>query len=300
MHSNAQIGRTARALAAIFLATTIGCTTVKMTGTPRTGTEQLLLTGTWDGALSRVDFSPLAGARVFVDAQYVSAVDKDWVVSSIRRTMAEQGVLLENNKDKAQVILEAALGAYGTDERDRKFGLPGVSLVPSLTTGAAVTSNGSANSLTFSQTNQQDAVVKASLFAYDAKTGRLVWESAPLLNAQGVRDHFLIGSGPYRLSSRPEVEQYPSESSDQTRKQFFRRWIGNQAPGTQGTVQAPASPSDTIVVPEVEPRRAGPSPQSDGLAPGGAAPAAGQAQSAGPGSALEPIPPQERFGGGRP
>ena len=55
-------------------------------------------------------------------------------------------------------------------------------------------------------------MVKASLFAYEAKTGRLVWESAPLLNAQGVRDHFVMGSGPYRLSSRGEVEQYPDES----------------------------------------------------------------------------------------
>jgi hypothetical protein len=198
-----------------------------MTGTPRTGTEQLLLTATWDDALYHVDFSPLAGSRVFLDAQYISVVDKDWVISSIRRAMAEQGVLLENNKDKAQVIVEAAIGAYGTDERDRKVGLPGFSIVPSLTTGAAVTSSGSSTSLTFKETNQQDAVVKARLFAYEAKSGRLVWETAPLLNAQGVRDHFVMGSGPYRLSSRPEVEQYPSESQGQTRKRVLRSWFGH-------------------------------------------------------------------------
>ena len=85
-----------------------------------------------------------------------------------------------------------------------------------------MSSSDSSTSLTFSETNQQDAVVKASLFAYEAKTGRLVWESAPLFNAQGVRDHFVMGSGPYRLSSRPEVAQYPTESQVQTRKQFFR------------------------------------------------------------------------------
>ncbi len=198
-----------------------------MTGTPRTGTEQLLLTGTWDSALAQVDFSSLAGTKVFLDTQYISVVDKDWVISSIRRTMAEQGLFLESNKDKAQVIVEAAFGAYGTDERDRKFGLPGIGISPSLATGATVTTSGSSTSLTFSETNQQDAVVKASLFAYEAKTGRLVWESAPLFNAQGVRDHFVMGSGPYRLSSRPEVAQYPSESQGQTRKQFLRRLIGH-------------------------------------------------------------------------
>ena len=95
-----------------------------------------------------------------------------------------KGFLLENNKDKAQVIVEVAFGAYGTDKRDRKVGLPGISLTPSLTTGAAVASSGISTSLNFSQTNRQDAVVKASLFAYEAKTGRLVWESAPLFNAR--------------------------------------------------------------------------------------------------------------------
>jgi hypothetical protein len=211
----------------LLLTLASGCTSVKMTGTPRTGTEQLLLSATWDDALFHVDFSPLAGQRVFLDSQYVAVVDKDYVISSIRRTMAEQGVLLENNKDKAEIIVEAAFGAYGTDERDRKVGLPGFSLVPSLTTGATVASSGSSTSLTFKETNQQDAVVKARMFAYEAKTGRLVWETAPLLNAQGVRDHFLMGAGPYRLSSRPEVEQYPSESQGQTRKQLFRNWFGH-------------------------------------------------------------------------
>jgi len=222
------ITRSACALAALSLALALacGCTSVKVTGTPRTGTEQLLLTGTWDGALWGVDFRPLAGSRVFLDAERISVVDKDWVISSIRRTMAEQGVLLENSKDKAQVIVEAAFGAYGTDQRDCKTGLPGVGVTPSVT-GAAVVPNGSATSLTFSETNQQDAVVKAAMFAYEAKTGKLVWESGPIMNAQGLRDHFVFGSGPYRLSSRPEVEQYPSVSQGRARKRLLGRLIGD-------------------------------------------------------------------------
>jgi hypothetical protein len=219
--------RFARVVVPLFLVVLCGCTTIKMTGSPRTGTEQLLLTGAWDAALSHVDFSALTGARVFLDSQFVNVVDKEWLISTIHRAMAEQGVLLENNKDKAQVIVEAAVGAYGTDELDRKCGLPGLSLAPSLTTGAALSSAGSSSSLNFSETYQQNAVVKASLFAYDAKSGRLVWESAPLLNAQGVRDHFVMGSGPYRMASQPDVAQYPTESQVQTRKQFFRDWLGS-------------------------------------------------------------------------
>ncbi len=131
MQRNCAIRRWTRGLAPLVLVLASGCTSVTVTGTPRTGTEQLLLTGTFDDAIYHVDFSPLAGEKVFLDTTYVTIVDKDWVISSIRRTMAEQGVLLENNKDKAQVIVEAAFGAYGTDQRDRKFGLPGISLAPS-------------------------------------------------------------------------------------------------------------------------------------------------------------------------
>jgi hypothetical protein len=217
--------RTEVVLAVFVLAWASGCTTVKVTGTARTGTEQLLLTSAWDDALCRVNFQPLAGTKVFVDGQYVTNVDKEWILSSIRRTMAEQGVLLENTKDKAQVILEPAFGAWGTDERNTNTGLPGLGLGASLTGPALTTSSGS--SLNFSQTNRQDAVVKAALYAYDAKTGRIVWESGTFFNAQGVRDHFIFGHGPYRMSSRGEVEQYPDEAQSQTRKHFFHRFFGN-------------------------------------------------------------------------
>ncbi len=168
-------------MVALVLTLISGCTTVKTTGTARTGTEQLLLTGTWDDAICRVNFQPLAGAKVFVNGQYVANVDKEWIISSIRRTMAEQGVLLESNKDKAQVIVEVGIGVYGTDQRDTTTGLPGVGVGTSLT-GPTLTSSG-ASSLNFSQTNRQDAVVKASLFGYEVKSGRLVWESGTILNA---------------------------------------------------------------------------------------------------------------------
>lgn len=224
MQRNGRNGRLRWAVSAIFVVVAGGCTSVKMTGTARTGTEQLLLTGTWDDALCRVDFRAMADKKVFVDPTYISSVvDKDYVVSSIRRTMGEQGVLLENNKDKAQIVLEPSFGAYGTDMRDTQVGLPGMTLMPSLLTGASVASSGNSNSLNFSQTNREDAVIKALLYAYDAKSGRLVWESGWLLNAQGVRDHFVMGAGPYRMSSRGEVERYPDEAQVQTRKRFFGR-----------------------------------------------------------------------------
>ena len=103
MHRNANIGRTVRSLALLILVLSTGCTTIKMTGTARTGTEQLLLTGTWDSALAQVDFSSMSGTKVFLDSSHITVVDKDWIISSLRRTMAEQGLLLADSKDKAQI-----------------------------------------------------------------------------------------------------------------------------------------------------------------------------------------------------
>ena len=153
-------------------------------------------------------------------------MDKDWVISSIRRTMAEQGVLLENNKDKAQVIVEAAFGAYGTDQRDCKTGLPGVGVTPSLT--GPVGRELRLRDVTDPFGDQPAGCRgQGGDVCLRGQNRQLVWESGPIMNAQGLRDHFVLGSGPYRLSSRPEVEQYPGESQGRARKRLFHRLIGD-------------------------------------------------------------------------
>lgn len=203
-----------------------GCTSVKMTGTSRSGTEQLLLTGAWDTALCSVNFRPLAGQKAFLDPGYVSVVDKDWVLSSVRRSMVEQGVLLCGKKEDAQVVVEVAMGAYGTDDRQCQAGLPSLGVSPSILGVPAVTGSSSSNSsLSLSQTNKQDAVVKAALFAYDAKSGHMVWESGTISNVEAVRDQFIMGTGPERRSSLPDVEQYPYEAQSRVRRRFWH-WVG--------------------------------------------------------------------------
>ena len=80
-----------------------------------TGTEQLLLTNAWDSALAKVDFRPLTGVPVYLDTTNVAAVDQGWVVSSLHQAMLTQGVLLRTKPEQAQWIVEARVGAYGTD-----------------------------------------------------------------------------------------------------------------------------------------------------------------------------------------
>src|SRR4051812_17142436 len=157
-------------LAASVLIAAWGCGSTKVTGTARTGTEQLLLTNAWDKALHRVDFRPLTGVPVYLDTTHVTAVDQGWVVSSLRQAMLHQGVLIRPKPEQAQFVMEAAVGAYGTDEDSFLVGIPQTT-VPNVMPGVP---SGTIPEVTLAKRSRQQAVAKLSLFAYDRASGQLV------------------------------------------------------------------------------------------------------------------------------
>lgn len=189
----------ARALVAALLGLGIGagCGTVKMTGTARTGTEQLLLTNAWDSALQKVDFRPLTGVPVYLDTTNVNAVDQGWVVSSIRQAMLAQGVLLRAKPEQAQWIVEARVGAYGTDSYNWLVGVPQLSIPPTLT-GVPT---GTVPEIPLIKKSNQQGVAKLALFAYDRASGRLVWNSGTMLATANAKDVYIGGVGPIQSGS---------------------------------------------------------------------------------------------------
>lgn len=201
--------RTARWSLALGLAMAVGgCAnfSAKITGSSRAGSEQLLMTGTWDRALACVDFRPLAGAAVFLDATAIEAPDAGWIRFSLKRAMARQGLRMVDDRKAAQVIVEAALGAYGTDEIDRRLSLPGagnVSLgpLPVIPTGSSPQA--------ISRTNWQDSVIKLALTAYDATTRQLVWESGTILGKQAFDRRYVGSNTIWKWTTLPELDDYP-------------------------------------------------------------------------------------------
>jgi hypothetical protein len=186
--------RVHRAVLAIGLALTAcaGCGTVKTSGTARTGTEQLLLTNAWDTALQKVDFRPLTGVPVYLDVSNVSAVDQGWVVSSIRQAMLAQGVLLRAKPEQAQWIVEARVGAYGTDESNWLLGIPQTT-IPQTITGMPA---GTIPEMAVIKKNDQQGVAKLALFGYDRTSGQLVWNSGTMMATATAKDVYLGGVGP--------------------------------------------------------------------------------------------------------
>lgn len=177
---------------ALVTAACAGCGTVKTSGTARTGTEQLLLTNAWDSALQKVDFRPLTGVPVYLDVTNVSAVDQGWVVSSIRQAMLSQGVLLRAKPEQAQWIVEARVGAYGTDNYNWLLGVPQTT-IPQTITGMPA---GTIPEMAIVKKNDQQGIAKLALFGYDRASGQLVWNSGTMMASATAKDVYFGGVGP--------------------------------------------------------------------------------------------------------
>lgn len=190
---------------ATLLGAGAGCGSTKMSNTARTGTEQRLLTNAWDTALGQVDFRPLTGVPVFLDTTYVAAVDQGWVISSIREAMLAQGVLLRAKVEQAQWVVEARVGAYGTDENNLLIGIPQVT-VPATMAGLPA---GTVPEIPLIKKTDQAAVAKLALFAYDRASGQLVWNSGTHLSTSNAKDVHIGGVGPIQsgsLRKGPEID----------------------------------------------------------------------------------------------
>jgi hypothetical protein len=171
-----------------------GCGTIKTSGTTRTGTEQVLLTNAWDQALGKVDFRPLAGVPVYLDTTNVTAVDQGWVVSSLRQAMLGQGVLLRPKLEQAQWVVEARVGAYGTDASNWLVGISQTT-VPQTITGMP---SGTIPELPLIKKSNQYGVAKLALFGYDRASGQIVWNSGTMLAVSTAKDIHFLGVGPIR------------------------------------------------------------------------------------------------------
>lgn len=181
-----------RSLAALAALAAAGCGSVKTSGTARTGTEQLLLTNAWDRALQKVDFRPLTGVPVFLDTTNVNAVDQGYVVSSLRQALLTQGVLLRPKAEQAQFIVEARVGAYGTDSYDWMVGIPQTT-IPQTVTGLP---SGTIPEIAMAKKTDQIGTAKLALFAYDRASGKVIWTSGDQIDKATAKDMYIGSVGP--------------------------------------------------------------------------------------------------------
>jgi hypothetical protein len=169
-----------------------GCGVTRTSDSKRTATEQLMVSSAIERAVARIDCSPLAGRRVFLDASFMDDVgDGKYLISTLRHQLLASGCLLADKADTAEVIVEARAGAIGTDRSDLVVGIPG-------TTVAVKGNEVTMPDVSIAKRSEQRAVAKISLHAYERESGRPVWQSGIENMASHVRDRWLFGAGPFQ------------------------------------------------------------------------------------------------------
>jgi hypothetical protein len=151
-----------------------GCTTSKSTTTPRSATEQLLLSTATDHALKGTNLGLFAGRKVFLDGAYFESYDSKYAVGALRDALSRAGVLITDAVTNSDVIMEARSGALALDQTEFTVGIPAIPL-PIPVAGAMKTPD-----LAFYQSQRRRAVAKFSLLAYNRHSSAHIYSSGPL------------------------------------------------------------------------------------------------------------------------
>jgi Family of unknown function (DUF6655) len=149
-------------LAGLALGSLVGCASIKQSDTSRTGIEQLLISSADDRALDKFDLHPIAGAKVFVDTQYLDCVDKNYILVALHERLLANHCTLVSKQDDSDVVIEVGSGGVGTDRNDLLFGFPGMALPPPATLAIP--------KIAILERDKSMGTAKLVLVAYDTKT----------------------------------------------------------------------------------------------------------------------------------
>jgi hypothetical protein len=182
-----------------------GCGTTRWTDTTRTATEQLLISDAIDRSVSKIDFNVLSGQTVYLDAKFLSsAVDREYLVSTLRQHMLASGCTMKEKKEDADFVVEARAGAIGTDRHDLLYGMPSFSLPwTPMTGGSAVVPE-----IALAKRTDQKGVAKVAVFAYHRTTGQPVWQSGTDMVASTAQNSWWMGIGPVQKGTIYDKAQF--------------------------------------------------------------------------------------------
>lgn len=167
----------------LALLTPLGCkSTVRVTDTAETGTQQLLLSSSADAVICSFDFTPLAGRLVYLDTTNMGTASAGYVAYRIREQMGTFGVRLADTHDAADVIVEAGMAAYGTNSRKDTAGITDVDRLPDFYVLVQ---------------DVQYGVAKLSLFAREKSTGEVIWHSGTMRADSYHQTRKVLGGRPH-------------------------------------------------------------------------------------------------------
>lgn len=189
-----------------------GCGTTKSV----TATEQLLMSDAVDSTISKIDFRPLNGYKIYLDTTYVAPAGKpipgvampvnlvtsDYIISALRQQLTAAGCMLVDSRDTADIICEARCGALGTDGHNVIYGLPANNVLNSASVFVASAQNlPTIPELSLARREVKSAAAKVAVFAYDRETREPLWQSGIAQAGSNARDTWVMGVGPIQYGT---------------------------------------------------------------------------------------------------
>lgn len=161
-----------------------------------------------DGAVSKLDFTPLAHQKVFFDTQFIKDykgigfVNSDYMIGSLRQQMVAAGILLQENASTADFIIEGRVGALGADSHEVVYGIPSTRPLNDAADALAAVSHlpslPGIPELALAKRSDQVAAAKLAMFAYDKESRERIWQSGMLTSRSSAKDLWVLGAGPFQ------------------------------------------------------------------------------------------------------
>lgn len=187
----------------------------------QTATEQLLTSDAVDQAISGMNFGVLAGETVYLDTTYIKTikgagfVNADYIISSLRQQIIAANCLLQEKRDAADYVIEARVGALGTDSHDLSYGIPASNALNSATALVpTMPSIPTIPEISVARKQQQQAAAKIGVFAYNRKTMEPVWQSGVRRGDSKSREVWVFGAGPFQSGDIYESPRLAGSSLD--------------------------------------------------------------------------------------
>jgi hypothetical protein len=241
-----------------------GCATMKESDTARTGVEQLLISSATDKALAKVDFRPVAGARVFLETKYLDCTDKNYIIVAMHQRIMATGATLVDKAEDSDVVVELTSGAVGTDRTEWFIGVPQIPLPPP--------SPISIPRLSLFSRTRLIGTAKLSMVAYDTKSKRPIMNVASALARSDLKKFDVMGTNSVQSGSLPE-ELYVATGEAESLAAGVRHRIAKTIPlpGKDGKPAPGPNSTTAMLYPPPPPTTSALAPPPPPAAPPGAA-----------------------------
>ncbi|MFP6764717.1 MAG: DUF6655 family protein [Planctomycetaceae bacterium] len=180
-----------------------------------TATEQLVLSDAVDRSVASIDFTPLGGAKCYLDTSNLksvepkSLVDASYVISSLRNQILAAGCLLVADRSLAEVVLEPRLGTLAADAHEVTYGVPSSNLLSQAAALMPATPPiPTIPEISLAKKDDQSGAAKIAVFAYDAESGRPLWQSGMAIARSTSRSFWIFGVGPFQSGTVHDSPQF--------------------------------------------------------------------------------------------